>query len=176
MNWDIAVSIAQIVSAIATAAAVIISLWLVRRQTFSNIRINAHYGYIMSDTNTSSPGEFLYLVRATNAGLRDVTIDNVIWSFGIFRKKRFIQIPGFHPLSAPVPIKLVPSATAHFYFPGNWAEKSDDMSKLLGRHFCRWLNEVSLMIGVSLSTGETIYTRADKDVKSRLRIAIKQAN
>jgi hypothetical protein len=123
--------------------------------------------------NQESLKELLYNVRVTNTGLRDITIETVVWRFGFLSKKHFVQVPNWHPHSTPIPTKLAPSAIAHYYFPGDWADKSADMLKLLGHGIVRWLNESTLKVGVSLSTGETIYTRADKDVVLRLRSALK---
>src|SRR5205809_736788 len=115
-GWEIANTLAQLVGALGTLAAVIVSLWLARRQGAPRLKVrNGIYQMIQPGAVQPMQGEY-FQVAATNTGHRDVVVNGIGWRVGRFRKRTFFQVPPNPPFHT-VPKRLQPAEEALFLFP-----------------------------------------------------------
>jgi hypothetical protein len=92
-------------TAFGTVGAVIVALWLARREGKEVIRGRAAERMIVQMGGSQSPP--LVNIEITNLTRRPVTISNIGWRVGILRRKHFVQVPDFRdPLTFRLPTKL----------------------------------------------------------------------
>ena len=174
-SWEIANTLAQAVAAFGTLAAVIVSLWLARRQGAPRVKVR---NGVMIQLGGAQPMRSEYFqVAATNTGHRDVVVNGIGWRVGRFRKRTFFVIPPNPPFPT-VPKKLQPAEEVLFLFSlDNFLKGSDALLDAFGKdRLARWRARRA-RVGVWLSTGEEFYVRVDKTVLDELvkLLAAKQA-
>ncbi len=111
-------TIAESVGALATAAAVIVALWLARRESRVRLSITNGIYHVIAVGQTMQNSPQVIHVRATNEGFRSLKIAGVTWQLGQWRKKRFVvALPGAGANSTKLPARLEYGDDASFYFP-----------------------------------------------------------
>ena len=115
-EWEIINGFANWLAAIGTIAAVVVSLWLARRQDKPRGNIWADVSPVYFSKN--SPNNRTYLiVKAVNVGDRPITVTHLSLSFGLF-KKVYVAIPKACPeISALLPVELPYGKEVEWYIP-----------------------------------------------------------
>lgn len=164
---NLIIAISSIFTAIGTVSAVIVSLYLARRDRKIRIDISANITRQILLSNPPTPDENEYLsFSITNVGFRDVTIQSVSWEFGIFRKKSFIQIFDFtDPYITKLPAKLKDGDTANLSIKVDDLRKNEDYFRLIYSGVFKNLWFYWFRIKVYTSTGEEFYSRVNKRVR-----------
>lgn len=124
-TWEFVNTFAPWLSAMGTFASVIVSLYLARKSRPS-IRVSAGIYSLVGMGQRVGDGEQFLAVIATNVGFSPVTITGVIWQIGFGRKRKFLQIPSYHPASAELPKKLEREESARMLFPIEELQKMPD--------------------------------------------------
>ena len=171
--WQHLDTIAQIVSAFGTLAAVIVALYLARHQNAPRLRVTASRAHLVAQ-GTGLPPEDVLRIAIANAGYRDVMVEGLGWQIGLFRKAYFYQTLSSHPLGGKLPAKLTPSERVSYTF--SWDDflpKSEDMRRRFGRFaLSRRVRARTMRVNVSLSTGENL----SFPIAGELRRALLQAS
>jgi len=111
--WTELSAIGQIAGAVATAAAVIVSLWIALSERATKLQISA--GIRLTFAGDGSPPDYLVAITVINVGQRRVRISNVGWQTGWLgwkwapewlQKQYAMQVPGIG--SARPPLDLEP--------------------------------------------------------------------
>lgn len=89
---------------IGALSAVIVSLYLARRDSKVRLRVCAGHRVLVTPGQKGTP-EYCSM-RVTNVGFRPATITGIGWKVGFFRKKYGIQTVYGHPASSKLPVKL----------------------------------------------------------------------
>lgn len=113
--WTIVGAIGQAIGALATAAAVILSLWIVLSERRPKLRISAGLRLIFNGDGT--PATDVISINVANVGLRAVTCTALGWRTGLFgrgpaflRRQLALQCPAYAHGSPQLPILLEPGA------------------------------------------------------------------
>lgn len=167
--WKHVDTVAQVLSAIGTLAAVIVSLYLARHQNAARLRVRATIGHIVAQGVPGS-AEKVLSISIANASQRNLTIESFGWRIGRFRRSHYFQTLTAHPLAGKLPAKLAPSERASFVFP--WEQYSENSAKMRAdfgkRSFQRRLRSRSMRLTVSLSTGEYLSFTVARELRQAL--------
>ena len=82
-------------TAFGTVGAVIVALWLAGRGRAEIIRGRAGERLIIQMGMRADEGTPIINIEVTNLTHRPVTISNIGWRVGIFRRQHFVQIPDY---------------------------------------------------------------------------------
>jgi hypothetical protein len=93
-------------SAVATFAAVIVALWLARRDRQPRLLVRPSIVRLLRGGQRYAEGLPLYSLMATNIGSPPVMVTAPCWRVGLFRRKVLYQIPPDLPSSTPLPKEL----------------------------------------------------------------------
>lgn len=159
-TWTALNSLAAIVSAFGTLAAVIVALRLARRDFQPRLQMHAS---IMQVVQAGPTAEFLF-VTGTNIGLVPVTVKGVFWRFGWFRPKSFLTVPDMNSFSDKLPKEISHSQQARVVLPV--AVFKQGMSSLVSYLRGRWYRRFFIRFarcGFYTSTGE-FSGRVDRSV------------
>lgn len=162
-------TVAQSLGAIGTLAAVIVALYLARRQTSEQISIRtAKIGIVRQGLPGSHEGFFLQ-IAITNVGLRDVTITSFGWQIAGRPRVHFFQSLPMSTLSSTLPKKLAPSETATFVYPwDDFIAKAGPLRRAFGRGpFGRAVAQMTKCV-VCLSSGVVARATIDSHVANEL--------
>ncbi len=172
--WLFINSFAGWLSAFGTIAAVIVALYLARRDSRIRLRVVVGLRLLLQQGADKQP-EFFSL-EVTNVGRRPANIINILMRDGLrFRVKQFgfgslmVMIPPAHPLSARVPITIGDGERAHYLVP--WPEFERINGRKVRGHFAGRLGSVRarlFRIGVSTSAGGIFDTRIERPLADRL--------
>ena len=116
---------------IGTLSAVIVSLYLARRESSTKIKVSAGHRIIVTQGLKVKPD--YCVIRIVNIGFRPVKITGIGWKVGIFKKKYWVQTVLVDQLSSQLPIKLEHGDEASYFIPfvgnGTYANWIDDFAK-----------------------------------------------
>jgi hypothetical protein len=140
--WTQVGAIGQLVGAIATAAAVIVSLWVVQSDRRAQIKIWA--SLMVTFAGDGSPYEDVIVIRITNHGLRLVRVTTVGWRTGWWssgpswlRYKHAVQMfdrPVSQLSSPSPPFDLEPGREISLYLqPDTYTERPDLRDEFFNR-------------------------------------------
>ena len=155
-------------SAIGTLAAVLLAIYLARRDKNIRLEISAGHRLMFTPANPDSRPEYLY-VHIVNIGHREAQIVNIGWKFGFLKKEYAIQtlVPN-DGISSSMPIRLKDGEEAKYFIPLNnqinWIE--DIINKSLQPNPKRRINFMYLQVFTSV--GKTFTTRIEKGLKNRI--------
>jgi hypothetical protein len=124
--WDFLTAIGAWLGAIATFAAVVVSLWLATRS--ERVRLRGAAAILHVFAGDGSPPEEFVGITAVNLGDRPVTINSVGWRIGRWKWKRYcIQVFDGPATSDQYPIELAHGKEAKFMIPlrvvPNWPKE-----------------------------------------------------
>jgi hypothetical protein len=168
-DWNFINGFSGWLSALGTLLAVIVSLWLARRD--SSVRLKVHVGIrkiFVERKIYERPAEepdFL-LIAVTNVGRRVVTVTGLLWKNRLVPRLWVFQMPGEAPLSAQLPIRLQDGDEADFAMPLSGlaaVNESADFKALIPRP--RILTIRFLRMLVRTSTGELIASPLEKELR-----------
>jgi hypothetical protein len=155
----------QWVSGVGALAAVLVSLYLARRQEAVRLRVSA--GVRLSVERGSEETPEYVVIRVVNLGYRPVTVSAIGWRVGLFHKHLFYQILDGEPPSPRVPIEMAVGQEANFMILlDRWLEASD-MAKEFGGPLAplrAWTTKVQVVTAV----GETVSKRIEKNLRKKL--------
>jgi hypothetical protein len=150
------------VSSIGTLAAVIVSLWLARREAV-RLQVSASHRLLF---RSNEPVEQYVYVQVINVGTRPARLLGIGWQGGIFKwgpfKKQFyIQNPGHHPSNSQLPITLQDGDVAIFMFDHvrdgeNWYRAH------AARLITNWIYRRTARVVAWTSAGPVFYARPDE--------------
>lgn len=161
---------------IGTLSAVIVSLYLARRDSKVKLIVTAGHRVLVTPGQTRTPD--YCSIRVTNVGFRPATITGIGWKVGLLKKKYGIQTVHGHPASSNLPVKL---------------EYGDEASYLIGflgdGTYPNWIDEfpidflsnnpkistLTLKVQAFTSVGKTFESKIEKGLRQRLlSAALKQ--
>lgn len=152
------------VSGIGALLAVGVSLYLAKQQTKVKLAVSAGHRLVLTRGEPETP-EYVS-IRVVNLGQQPVTVTNVGWRFGLFRKKYAMQFLHGSPLTEAPPVELTTGKQASFLIPldGGWIEK---IAVELDDTFPRvsaWLMKVQ----ISTSVGKIVSRRLEPGLRKKL--------
>ncbi len=132
--WTAFGAIGQAVGAIATAAAVIVALWVTMSERTVKIKISAGLRLIIS--GDGSPAIDVIAIRLTNVGLRGVQVRSIAWRTGRFSvgpvwlKQQFaVQTNSTIPESNNPPFDLQPGQEKTMYVDASVFVENDELRR-----------------------------------------------
>lgn len=180
---EVAGQLADWLSAIGTTGAVIVALWLARREHSMRLKISAGIRLLITPGDSrEKPPEFL-VIRVVNVGIRTATISAIGWRAGVLRKRYAMQLVGTSNellaegvTNPPLPLTLAEGQT------GNWCVRiggSGDWLLRFARDFCNGpafaISSHFLVTQVSTTMGRTFKAPVEPELRRRLVEAAKAA-
>ncbi len=163
---------AQYLIAVGTVGAVIVALYLSRKDRREKISVSAAIHYFVPPEQTMAESIRFYGLTATNVGFATLTVQKLCWRVGIFRKKVLYMIP---PEPVECPTERLPKTLRR----GDWLtiqlpeqQFIDGLHALLEQvntHPFSSLALRSLQTGVETSTKKRFFARPNWDVTKILR-------
>lgn len=164
------------VASIGTVAAVIVSLWLARRDGTIRLQISVspvlHVGSV-----TGAMTEYVE-IKVLNVGLRKAQVNGIGWHSGLLRRgpcprKRYLQLPG-KPPSSTLPVELSDGQTAVFLLPKHLDRGVSWYSDFLPGVADTWLRRRTLRILAWTSAGKVFSARPSPAFMDEVKTAAQQ--
>ena len=115
-EWEIVNGFANWFAAIGTIAAVVVALWLARRQDQPRVSLRAEVSSVWFEEGSEKNREYLS-VYAVNVGDRPVTISHLSLRFGLFRKL-WVGVPlPDQEVSSQFPTEITYGKEAKWFIP-----------------------------------------------------------
>lgn len=181
-TWELINSFAQWPAAIGTVGAVIVALYLARRDESIRLRVRCGIHTLLQEGNPDHGKEFLSL-QITNVGRRPATVNSVGWETGWgkrqwpvkrLRLQSYYWIPPRNAYSQQLPTTLTDGQTA-FLMSAVEEYKAHNidypMAALQG--WWRWLVMRSVKVYALTSTGDVFRSRVEG---SALKVFVEMAN
>ncbi len=134
-DWTFINTFAGWLSAVGTLLAVIVSLYLSRRD--SRIRLHVNVGirklFIGTGEHVVKKAPDFIVIAVTNVGRRTANVTGLYWKNWLMPRRYFYQMPGEAPLSAQIPAQLGDGDEADFTLPLEKFEATNDPGE-----FGRW--------------------------------------
>ncbi|SRR6266568_2863085 len=162
---------AECLTAVGTVGAVIVALYLSRKDRREKISVSAAIHYLVGPEQTLADSIRLYGLKATNVGFATVTVQNLCWRVGVFRKKvLYVNTSGLE-----WPTERPPKTLRR----GDWLTVQLPQEQFIGgltflleeisKHPFPTLAFRSLRAGVETSTKKRFFARPNWDVAKILR-------
>ncbi len=103
----------QWLGAVGTIAAVIVALYLARRDKLIRYKVKITVSVIFD--NLSNNYQKYLSIYITNTGFRSFLLTGITWQRGIIKKKYYDWIPALNNYSSSIPIKLEDGEQAKFF-------------------------------------------------------------
>jgi hypothetical protein len=165
-------TVTNAVAAVGTVGAVVVALFLARRDSRVRIRvINGIYN-LASVGQTIGSAPRVIRVSATNIGFRAARVEGVFWQLGRWRwRRRFVTlVPSAFPGSTPTPAKLEYGDEALFLFPlASFPKDAQQLMHDLQAARFRRLAVGRLRVGVYTSAGHEYTAPIDFTLRKWLR-------
>jgi hypothetical protein len=165
--FDIVHSLPEWLTAIGTLLAVIVALYLSRRDR--NVRLSASASiYLLIEQGSDNHEKFL-ATSVTNIGTRTFTLSGISLQTGIFKKKYYWIPPPINSYSSKMPIKLADGDQASYYLP------MKDFNEHSRKYFVwhPWIRSIIqsqfIYIRVTVTTGQSFAYRINKTLRDELR-------
>lgn len=134
-TWTALSSIATIIGALGTLAAVIVALRLARRDYEPRLLMHTSIMQVAKMGAGGPPHEMLW-ITGTNVGQVPVTVKGVYWQFGWFRPTQFVTVPDSNPYSDQLPKELSHSQQARVVMPAT--QFKDNLTPFIAYLRARW--------------------------------------
>jgi hypothetical protein len=161
---------------VGTLSAVIVSLYLARRDSKVQLKVSAGHRVLVTPGQKGTPD--YCSIRVVNVGFRPATITGIGWRVGFFRKKYGIQTVHGHPVSSKLPIKLEHGDEANYLIgflgDGSYPNWIDEFPKsfLPGNPK---ISSLTLRVQAYTSVGKTFESKIERGLRQRLvEFALKQ--
>lgn len=175
---NLVIAITSTLTALGTLSAVILALYLARRDRNINLDISTNITRHILLAKKPIPDESEYLsFSVTNTGFRDATITNISWKMGIFDKKHFMQIFDFaDPYITRLPAKLEDGDQANLFVKIDQLRQNKDfLNQIYSGPFKQiWFYFFKVL--VYTSTGEQFTSRPNKRVRKMFLRLKKEEN
>lgn len=166
-STDILRLIPEWLTAIGTLLAVIVALYLARRDRLIRCLGSARISHIfvVGEDNTS----IHVAIAVTNIGMRSFVFTGVSWRLGIFKKRNYEFLPPRNEYSNELPIKLQDGEQAKLFIPLEAFRANTIPSITAGQpRFLRPLWLWFMKVIVYTTTGETFGFRVGKDIRREI--------
>lgn len=163
-------------ASIGTLSAVIVSLYLARRESTTKIKVSAGHRILVTPGQRAQPD--YCIIRIVNVGFRPAKITAVGWKVGFFKKKYGIQTVHGNILSSQLPAKLEHGDEAAYFIDfvgdGTYPNWIDEFPKdFLGKK--PKLKSLSIKVQAFTSVGKTFEEKIEKGLRQRfVESALKQ--
>lgn len=173
---NVITAIAAIASAIGTVAAVVVALYLARRDERLRLRVtNAFYiGALVGETRYVTGEEFSLTI--TNLGHRRVTITGIEFHYGRFRGVRGFVIFPPSPYNTQLPAILEESDSATMAMPIRHFEKTIREFASMVREHRRWPERRKAWVAAHTSAGKAFRVALHPRAMAMLQGAVSQAS
>ena len=128
------------ITAVGTLLAVIVALYLARRDRLIRCVVNTNIYVLVDPTQANHPTFVTILV--TNIGTRSFVLSSISWRTGLLVRIHFVMIPAINEYSSCFPVKLSDGEQANFYFP------IDDFQRTTARTILESRSKLFLPIGI----------------------------
>ena len=165
---DLSDILAQWLSAIGTVGAVIVALYLARKDGKPDLILHSGIKKIVGPRwGPSDDRDYMHL-SATNLGRNDVKITHLVWRIGFFRKERFLQIPSQTQVSAGLPYKMPHAEEMNIVHPFDELDlPNSPIVKHIAKASYPALLTKTLEFGFHTSVGITFWARPDEKIVTR---------
>jgi hypothetical protein len=163
--------VAECLTAVGTVGAVIVALYLSRKDRREKISVSAAIHYFVKPGQTLAEGIRLYGLTATNVGFATATVQNVCWRVGICRKKMlYVDTFGLEWPTETPPKTLRRGDWLTVQFPEEqFIGGLTFLLKEVNEHPIPALALRSLRAGVETSTKKQFFARPNRDLAKTLR-------
>jgi hypothetical protein len=162
---------AEYLTAVGTVGAVIVALYLSRKDRREKISVSAAIHYSVGPEQTLAESIRLYGLTATNVGFATVTVQNLCWRVGIFRKKvLYVNTSGLEWPTETPPKTLRRGDWLTVRYPEEqFIGGLTSLLKEVSKHPFPILAVRSLRAGVETSTRKRFFARPNWDLAKILR-------
>ena len=174
-QWELYNSFSNWLSAVATLAAVLVSLYLARRAGKPRASVSVGHRLIVTPGETRKPPEVI-VFRIVNTGDRTIRVTNIGWRIGLWKRRYALQLYEANQ-SSPLPIELAHGQEAQWTVPldareSPWLEYfADGMLKPN-----LWLSSRTIKAQFHTSVGEVFSAKPEANLVKMLREAGKRTN
>jgi hypothetical protein len=154
---------------IGTLSAVIVSLYLARRESSTKLSISAGHRILVTPGQKAKPD--YCVIRIVNIGFRPAKITGIGWKVGMFKKRYWVQTTQSDHLSSQLPIKLEHGDEASYFIAfvgdGTYPNWIDSFAKdTLGKK--PDLNQHTIKVQVFSSVGKMFEKKIEKGLRQRI--------
>ena len=166
-TWQFINTFADWFSAFGTISAVVVALYLARRDKSIRLEVFAGHRLLITPGQSESPPEYV-CIGIVNVGHRETQITNIGWKVGFLKKKFAIQTVMRDGISSPLPIRLRDGDEARYYIPlqGDLRWLVDFAEKMLQPNPKMRLR--FLRIQVFTSVGTSFDVKIEKGLRNKL--------
>ena len=173
-RWDFINSFSDWLSALATIAAVWVSLYLARKAWRPRATVSVGHRLVLIPGVKAPPDEIV-MFRIVNTGDRPIRVTQIGWRTGLFRRRYAVQLYD-RTQSSQLPIELSHGQEAHWAVPLNardepWVEYF--ANSMLSPY--RWLSCATLRAQFFTSVGAVFMAKPESNLLDKLRKARKSA-
>jgi hypothetical protein len=166
-TYDLLMLAANWFAAVGTVGAVMVALYLSRRDYRHRVSITATDMHLFCEGKNEIDDNNLYvIISATNNGRRPITLAYITWSIGFFKKNFAIQIHDYrNSISSKLPTALADGEEARYPIPIN-AFKENNLNFI--SPYLKWwpsLMILSLRVGFKSSLGRFHWGKPSKSLK-----------
>lgn len=168
-TWEFINTFAPWLAAVGMLLAVIVSLYLARRDESIRLRISASMIQILVEGGGPEHGRRFVAINVTNVGRRLATVDQLGWRMGLFRRRYYWQRPMQNLYSASLPAKLGDGGHVVFMFPID--EFRDNLNRFVVEDMRQrfvGLKSRLMKVVVTCSTGDQFRQPIDKSLREEL--------
>jgi hypothetical protein len=168
-EWELYNSFSNWVSALATLAAVLVSLHLARQAGKPRAAVSVGHRLIITPGQKRQKPPEVIVFRIVNTGDRPIRVTNIGWRVGLRRKRFALQLYD-EKQSSPMPVELAHGQEAQWTVPLDiqpepWLESFSN--KMLKPNL--WLSCATLRVQFHTSVGEVFMARPESGLLKRLR-------
>lgn len=172
-TWVALNSIAAIIAAFGTVAAVIVALRLARRDYMPYLSVSSSIMQTADGAPDQNPREFL-IISGTNLGRTNINVKGIFWTLGWFWRRTFVRVPYGNPWSDQLPKEIAHSQQVMLAQPiSEFVSGLDTFVRYLNERWYRRLFICSLRCGLYTSNGD-FSSRADARIRDLVRNALHQ--
>lgn len=159
--------IADWLAAIGTLLAVIVALYLARRDRLIRCVADSTVYVLLDPARSDFPHFVTFTV--TNIGTRPFTLTGFHWQTGVISKKYFYIVPPENQLTSRLPIKLTDGEQASIYIPLEDFRNTTlpTLLKGQGKHFI-YLRVQFMRLIVNTTTGQSMKFKIGKTLRDEI--------
>lgn len=172
IDWRLVNSFSGWLSALGTVLAVVVALYLARRDNLIRLSVRASLRTQWVQGGGPGHGDRFVSINVVNRGRRVATITGLGWRTGYFwrrgfcRRREFLQLP---PFSTPIPTKLEDGDEAGYLFPiEHFLDGADDIATELRRRPFSTLRARTLRVMVRTGAGKSFSARATRELRDEI--------
>ncbi len=166
-TWKFINTFAPWFSAIGTISAVILSLYLARRDKNVRLAVSAGHRIIIGPGSSEPYPEYLS-IYVVNIGHRDAQLISIGWKIGFFKKRYAVQTTESGGLSSPLPIRLKDGEEAKYLIP--LSTKDDWLKEFVDKMLTPFprLQSRFIRIQAFTSIGKTFESKIEGSLRKKI--------